>query len=326
MFTALHNVVVNKIAVALPQKMVRYDDELYENIDAEKKERLKKIIGFENRYVAKEETALDLCEAAALKLELSASAVDALIFITQTPDYFQPGNAAILHGRLNLKKDCFCQDINAGCNGYIQGLFQAHLLLQQEEINAVLLCVGDTISKTINSADPTTAPIFGDGGSATLLTKKIGYKSYFSFHTDGTKYDQIMIRNGAYKNRTNNPDDNFLFMDGAEVMQMAIAEVPQSISNLIAKFKLEKEDIDIYFFHQANNFIVETLAKNLKISLHKAPLVFSKFGNQSSASIPFTMADTLRKMHAKQCLLSGFGVGFAWANAIIDVSDLEIYF
>lgn len=316
MFATLQHAGIKKIAVALPTHKVSYDTEVYEGVDEIKKQKLKSIIGFNQRFVAQQETTLDLCEAACIKLNIDFAAIDALIFITQTPDNYQPGNSYVLHGRLDLKKDCLCIDINAGCNGYVQGLFNAEQLLQQEEVNTVLVCAGDTISKIVNPSDATLAPIFGDGGSATLLTKMQGKQSYYSFHSNGKLFDRII-------QKKNDDAKEYLFMDGASVMQMAIGEVPKSIEALFEKYRISSAT-DYYFFHQANNFIVETLAKNLNLPMQKIPLIFSEFGNQSSASIPFAIHQTLKRVKAGQCLLSGFGVGFAWANAIVDLSELEV--
>jgi len=79
--------------------------------------RIKKTIGLNVRYVADANTtAADLCEHSALCLMdagiVARTELGALICVTQTPDYFQPSNAAYLHGRLELSEDCACFDVN----------------------------------------------------------------------------------------------------------------------------------------------------------------------------------------------------------------------
>jgi len=63
---------------------------------------------------------------------------DALILITQSPDYFMPPTSNVIQGRLNLKHDLLCLDINQGCAGFIIGLMQAFSLLEQESIRKVV--------------------------------------------------------------------------------------------------------------------------------------------------------------------------------------------
>lgn len=314
---------VRALSVQLPEKVIRYADETYEGVDAEKKKKLSAVIGFDTRYVTTSETTLDLCEAAVRKMDPEVLGADALIFVTQTPDFLQPGNACVLHGRLQLPVSCYCLDIQAGCNGYVQGLFAAQQLLQQDEIHSVLLCVGDTISKTVNPADSTVAPVFGDGGSATWLTKGDGADAFFSFGTDGSKYDKLIVTNGGYRYPEAGPSS--LYMDGMEVMQMALQRVPEAVHEILQRSGSTLNEVDQLYFHQANNFIVESLAKNLSVPMEKVPLVFSRFGNQSSASIPFAMAFHLPQQGAVRVLLSGFGVGFAWAHAVLQLHHVKIY-
>lgn len=323
MFASLPQVCLKALAVQLPEKIIHFADTSYAGVDAEKKAKLTSVIGFGTRHVTTSETTLDLCEAAVRKLDAEVLQADALVFVTQTPDYLQPGNACVLHGRLHMQASCYCVDVSAGCNGYVQGLFTAHQLLQLEHVKSVLLCVGDTISKTVNPADSTVAPVFGDGGSASWLTKDTNANAYFSFGTDGTKYNKLFIENGGYRNPDVHP--HTLHMDGMEVMQMALQRVPDAIRNLLDEADVSMNQVDYFLFHQANNFIVESLAKNLGVPLEKVPLVFSQFGNQSSASIPFAMAYGIPAQDKQRLLLSGFGVGFAWAHALLQTNDLKIY-
>src|SRR5476651_1643363 len=55
--------------------------------------------------------------------------IDALVLVTQTPDHLMPPTSSIIQGRLNLKHDMLCLDINQGCAGFIVGMIEACLLL-----------------------------------------------------------------------------------------------------------------------------------------------------------------------------------------------------
>jgi 3-oxoacyl-[acyl-carrier-protein] synthase-3 len=316
------NAAIHSIAIHRPEKKIRFADESYGE-DESKKEMLTRIIGLDTRYVSENETTLDLCESAVKKLEFDPALTGALVFVTQTPDYFSPGNAYILHGKLGLPKSCACFDINAGCTGYVQGLMQAFMLLENTDIRQVLLCVGDTISKAVNPSDSATAPLFGDAGSATLVVKKQNSDSYFQLGSAGVKHDKLMIREGAFRVPGNG--SRSLFMDGIEVMHMTIGDVPSSIRELISFSGINQESINYFFFHQANKLIVETLASNLKIPKSKAPVIFGEFGNQSSASIPFAIVQEGQRSRLSMCMLSGFGVGFSWASTILALDDTKFF-
>ena len=141
------------VVTSVPVRECRIDDEI-ELFGGNPKqiERLKKTIGLDRRRVAGEgTTAADLCAHAAEHLLRGLGAdresVDALICVTQTPDYSQPCNAAVLHGRLGLKTGCASLDVNLGCSGYVYGLWLAHMMIRAGGCGRLLLLAGDTISR-----------------------------------------------------------------------------------------------------------------------------------------------------------------------------------
>ncbi|MGK0176967.1 MAG: 3-oxoacyl-[acyl-carrier-protein] synthase-3 [Lentimonas sp.] len=309
-------------------------------------ERLKKTIGLNRRrVVGSDTTAVDLCEAAARRLfdlvNLSVNEIDALICVTQTPDYSQPCNAAVLHGRLDLSKHCAALDVNLGCSGYVYGLWLAHMMISAGGCKKVLLLAGDTISRIVNPKDRAVAPLFGDGGSATLIQQGERESSaWFSLGTDGKGFDKLIVPAGGQRTprsaqtgvektdengNVRSPED--LYMDGAEIFNFSITEEPKTVQDLVDYSGVGLDAIDYFVFHQANRYILKNIAKRLKIDFAKVPMeTVERFGNQSSASIPFALCGELRDVLSgpisKRVLLSGFGVGLSWASAIVDLEKL----
>lgn len=309
-------------------------------------ERLKKTIGLNRRRVVEPgTTALDLCESAAKKLlESSMEKIDALVFVTQTPDYLQPGNAAVLHGRLGLPKACAALDVGLGCSGYVYGLWLAHMMASSGGCRNVLLLAGDTLSQVVNPKDRSVAALFGDGGSATLVqaVEQVS-KSWFSLGTDGTGFDKLIVPGGGFRTpcsagtRIEEADESGnvrsaedLYMDGGEVFNFSISEEPKSVQGLIDYAGVSIGSIDHFVFHQANRYILKSIAKRLKVDFAKVPMgAIERFGNQSSASIPFALCSELhneltRESVSKRLILSGFGTGFSWASAIVDIDKLKV--
>ena len=290
--------------------------------DYKKYERIKKTIGLDRRHIVDSSTTtLDLCANSAKALldsgSIKASEINALIFVTQTPDYLQPNNAHILHGILDLGMDCIALEINAGCSGYVYGLFLSYMMIQNGAKN-ILLCVGDTISKIINPLDSNTAPLFGDAGSATLVAfDDASDDSYFAMHADGKGFGNIIYPNSGF--RVDNRD-KYLLMNGAEVFNFSIDKEPKSIEEILAFANKHIELIDFIFFHQANSYIISNIARRLHLPPHLAPSEsICKYGNTSSASIPLAICDRLQGGPNRdlQVILSGFGVGLSWASALL---------
>jgi 3-oxoacyl-[acyl-carrier-protein] synthase-3 len=269
--------------------------------------------------------------------------IDAMICVTQTPDYLQPCNAAVIHGRLGLSKNCAALDVNLGCSGYVYGHWLAHSLVASGGCERILLLAGDTISRLVNAKDRSVAPLFGDGGSATLIERAVGAPSaYFSLQSDGCGYDKLIVPAGGSRHPHStesaevleDESGNFrspenLFMDGAEIFNFSITEEPKSVKELLEYAEIDAAAVDHFVFHQANRYILSNIAKRLKLDLAKVPMqTVERYGNQSSASIPTAicgeLATALADRSSTRLLLSGFGVGLSWASALVEVGDLTV--
>jgi len=339
---------VTGIVTTVPPEERRIDDEV-ELFGGNRKqiERLKKTIGLDRRRVVDDRTtAADLCADAARRLlagrGMDAAELDALVFVTQTPDYPQPCNAALLHGWLGCSTSCAALDVNLGCSGYVYGLWLAHMMIESGGCERVLLLAGDTVSRLVHPRDRAVAPVFGDGGSATLVERDASAReSWFCLETDGRGYDRLIVPAGGARRPKSaatgessedeagnvRSADN-LFMDGAEIFNFSISVEPKAVREMAAYAGVELDAIDYFVFHQANRYILGNIAKRLKIDPAKVPMqTVERYGNQSSASIPCALCGELsrdlREPQARKLLLSGFGVGLSWASCILDVKNLS---
>ena len=204
-----------------------------------------------------------------------------------------------------------------------------------------MLLDGETRSKVYSPKDRRTAFIFGDAGVAALIERQPGLgESHFSLNSDGSRGNLIMIKGGGYRNMSseetlrekvvdeygNIRTDEQGFMDGANVFNFVIVEIPRDIKRLMKATGEDIQNMDYYVFHQANNFINSFIAKRLKLDENRIPSNISKYGNTSSVSIPLTIASELKdKMEErKKLMLSAFGVGMAWATAIVPFDNCRI--
>jgi len=338
---------ISGIVTCVPENFRRIDDDidlLYAG-NVKQVARIKKTIGLDKRHVVDgNTTTADLCQTAASDLlrsnKVDPSSIDALIFVSQTPDYFQPATAAYLHGVLNLSVNCAAFDVNQGCAGYIYGLWLAFMMIESGSCENILLLAGDTLSKVVNPKDSNVASLFGDAGTATLINKSAKVdKSYFKINTDGKKFDTIIQPEGAFRKPSSNEINdqkifevssnrglNDLYMDGAAVFNFSIQTEPKAINEILEFSGLELKNIDYIIFHQANRYIISNISKKLKVSSDKVPKeTTGKYGNQSSASIPCTICDSIRKdlkQSPTKVIMSGFGVGLSWGTALLNLEDI----
>jgi 3-oxoacyl-[acyl-carrier-protein] synthase III len=321
------------IASAVPPRRRGLADDAPTFGDADVK-KISDSIGVKSRHVAYDGMCTsDLCFAAADRL-LGALAwpresVDALIFVSQTPDYMLPATSCCLQERLQLSKHCAAFDIGLGCSGYLYGLWVASSLVVGGGAKRVLLLAGDTITYRCAPLDRSVALLFGDAGTATALEADAAATPMaFLLGTDGRGRDNLIVKGGWFRNphseetasRVAGADGNTrsaedLFMDGAEIFAFTLREVPPLVQTVLQDAGWSIDDVDAFVFHQANQFMLKHLAKRLKIPGEKFVIAMEEFGNTSSASIPLAtsarLADQLRR-GALRMVLAGFGVGYSW--------------
>jgi 3-oxoacyl-[acyl-carrier-protein] synthase-3 len=339
-------VAISAISACVPKK-VSSNYDLRNIMPEEEVEKVVNSIGIkEKRITDKDVCSSDLCYQAAEKLlednQVDKSRIDALIFVSQTPDYRQPATAMSLQHRLGLSKATLCFDVNLACSGYVYGLSVAFAYASCEGIREVLLLVGETMSKTISEKDKVTSPLFGDAGTATLVSEKDGAGiSLFSLNSDGAESDILRVPYGGYRHPSSieglkeytDGDGNVrtgehLRMNGMEVFNFGLREVPKDIKNVLTEAHKNVDDVDVFIFHQANKFMTDFFARKLKIDLQKVPYSLSRFGNTSSASIPLTIVSEMRDENTfpdrRQVILSGFGAGLSWATALVNLEESRI--
>lgn len=271
---------------------------------------------------------------------LDRNSIDALIVVTQTPDYLMPPTSSVIQGILDLKEDMLCLDINQGCAGFIIGLIQAFSLLDQESINRVALVNVDVISRKVNLRDRNSYPLIGDAASITIIDSGGAQEIWANIKMDGKRRDALIIPAGGMRLpstpetaiATDAGDNNFrsednLKMDGTAVFNFVQTEVPPLIADLMEFSKKSDEDISAYAFHQPNRFMLEKLADKIGVDRKKVPMdVVERFGNNSGVTIPTVLATNLStsllESNDLYCL-AGFGVGLTWASMILPIGPLE---
>lgn len=274
--------------------------------------------------------------------KLSRDDCDALIVITQSPDYPMPPTSSVIQGRLGLKHDMFCLDINQGCAGFLIGLFQAFFLLDQPAVRKVALINVDVISRRTSPRDRNSYPLIGDGASITIVERSEDETPiHANLKMDGSRREALMIPAGGLRLPStpetaileDDGENNFrskdqLRMDGTAVFNFVQVEVPPMIRQLLETAQTQIEDVDYFLFHQPNRFMLEKLADQIKIPYEKMPSnVVEHYGNSSGVTIPVAIVHNLReKLLAGSILrtcLAGFGVGLTWASMLLPLGPLD---
>ncbi len=327
---------IKAIAYYLPEKVVSNED-LVEEFPEWTVEKIASKVGVSERHLSAEnETAGDRAIKAAEKgcedNNLSRESIDFVLLCTQSPDYFLPSTACLIQDKLGLPTSCGAFDFNLGCSGYEYGLAVAKGLVAGGIARNILLLTAETYNKYLHPRDKGNKTIFGDGASATIVsTEGFAEIGEFVLGTNGSGAEGLIVKTGASRDKEKKNDVTFdenenphssdnLYMDGKAIFDFTVQAVPPMINDVISKNGLNKDDVDLFVFHQANKYMINFLRKLIMIDKEKFYVYLEKVGNTVSSTIPIALCEAQKegRLHGN-VLLAGFGVGFSWGGCIIKV-------
>ena len=271
--------------------------------------------GIASRHVVADGVdVLSLAESACRKLfdegDVDPSQIDFILLCTQSPKYRLPSTACILQDRLGIPKTAGALDYDLGCSGFVYGLALAKGLVKGGVAKSILLVTAETYTKYIGEMDKSTRTIFGDGAAATLIDESAACRiGEFVLGTDGSGAEKLILRDGEH-----------LTMDGPEIFNFTLDVVPQTIDAVCAKNGISREGIDLFVFHQANKFMLDTIRKVNGLPRDKFYVNLEDTGNTVSSTIPIALKHAEMEGKLKlgmKVMILGFGVGLSWGGTIL---------
>lgn len=344
-FLSIPNVSIKGISSCVPPKVEENRDIPF--YTPEEAEKVIATTGVERKHIAdKTITASDLCLKAGQKLieELGweADSIDLICNVTQTSDYINHPNVFVLHEKLGLKNDCMSLDLFHGCPGWVVGLSTVASLMSHGTIKRALLLDGDCISKIQYAYDHESRPLFGDCGTCTALEyDKEAAPLLFQTGTNSVDGKALIREIGAHRkpftletfaieqDRLSGKiqvSEEEQLMDGMSVFSFGISTPPKSIKQLCEHYNKNLEEIDKVVIHQANQFMVNKIAKKLKVDMNRVPISLREYGNTTSATIPMTIVSQCGQEYEgkKLCTIAcGFGTGLSWATVYFETDKIK---
>jgi len=168
--------------------------------------------------------------------------------------------------------------------------------------------------------------VYGTDGSGDIVGQMV-------YGTDGSGADNLIIRNGAFRNRglagTAPGTDKFgnlcsadhFYMNGPEVFNFTLRTVPSAVNAVLAAHALELDQVDIVVFHQANKYMLDHLRQKLRIPSERFLLAMRDHGNITSSTIPNALLiaeQEGRIRRGARVLALGFGVGYSWGGTVLN--------
>lgn len=303
-----HNIKVVASGKYAPEKIITNID--LEAIVETSDEWIRTRTGIHERRKAETETSTDMAYYAALNAietyGYDKSKIDLVIVATITSERQTPSVANLVMGRLGLREGIMSFDVNAACTGFVYALEIASSLISTNQYKSALVVGSERLSSVLDYTDRNTCILFGDGAGAVIIEQNINAKASYYNASKADMTDILTV-------------DKTIRMDGKKVYVFATDVVEKSIRHILEVNHLTIDDVDAILPHQANERIIQSVAKSMDIPMSKFELNIATYGNTSAASIPILIAEYMTKHQNKRVLLVGFGGGFTWGSAIIEV-------
>ena len=316
---------IRGIGSYLPPRVLT-NAQLAETVDTSD-EWIRERTGITQRYIASEgQNTSDLGMAAAKNaLEsagMKASEIDLIIVATSTPDLTFPATATIIQEKLGIMGGA-AFDVQAVCSGFIYGLSVADAMIKAGTGKNVLLIGAETFSRILDWNDRTTCVLFGDGAGAMILssTPNLDHNAGdgvldTEIRSDGRFRDLLYVDGGPSSTQTVGK----LRMTGNKVFKRAVTELSNSMIKCSEESGITISEIDWFVPHQANQRILEAVAKRLDLRRGQVVSTVAYHANTSAASIPLAMDVAIKDGRIKRghtVMLEAFGGGFTWGSALL---------
>jgi len=279
--------------------------------------------GIHQRHIAAEgELTSDLAvEASKVALNnsgLAAGDVDLIVLATTTPDRTFPATATAVQAKLGIVGGA-AFDVQAVCSGFLFAMATADSMLRQGLFKTALVIGAETFTRILDWSDRSTCVLFGDGSGAAVLQAGQGGldEGVIAHHirTDGTKSDLLYVDGGVSSTGT----IGHVRMQGNQVFRHAVTNISSAIECVLEDTGHTIEDIDWFVPHQANQRILNGVAKRLGLNEEKVVSTVSRHGNTSAASIPLALHTAIEDQRIKPgdlVLSEAMGGGFSWGATL----------
>ncbi|HEX6587808.1 MAG TPA: beta-ketoacyl-ACP synthase 3 [Longimicrobiales bacterium] len=286
--------------------------------------------GIRERRLADDETGTADMAARAGRValddaRLDVEAVELIIVATSTPDHLTPPTACEAQAALGATRAA-CFDIEGGFAGWMYALIVADGLIRAGTVRNALVVGADKLSTVTDRTDPNTAPLFGDGAGAAVLSAATGdfELSATSWWADGTLADALQRPAGGaarpFDATVLEERSHLLRMEGARLFRPAVRVMAEQARRALDAASLGVDDVDVVLPHQANLRIIRALGAELGIDDARVFVDIDRYGNTGAATVPIALDEARRSgalARARTALLVAFGAGATAGAAVL---------
>jgi 3-oxoacyl-[acyl-carrier-protein] synthase III len=283
----------------------------------------------ERPVAAPEQATSDLAYEAALaaldSAGMNAEELDLILVATETPDHPFPPVACQVQHRLGCRPIA-AYDIHLVCTGFVAALHTADAFIRAGIYRNILIIGADTLTRFTDYTDRSTCILFSDGAGAVILSAAsdsdgLGGILHSAIHADGEHFEAAIIPGGGSRY----PDSpaahkNKIVMEGSKIFKLAVSSMSETTLQTLEATGTPIQELDWIIPHQANQRIMDAVARNLELPTEKLVSNIAYTGNNSAATIPLALDTAVRDGRIKRgdlVMLTAFGGGLAWGSALV---------
>ena len=289
----------------------------------------------ERRIAGEEETNVTMgkiaLERAIENARIGPEEIELLVVGTNTTEPVWPSAAGNIANLSGLRKNLSFFDVQAGCTGFNYSLSVGEMAVKAGQYRTVAVIGTDKLSAITDYQDRNTCVLFGDGAGAVIL-RQSKQDGIIRSHLGGN----ARARDLLILSKKNGNGHGVIWMEGPKVYAFAKRVMVESCLRVLDPTgAAEKKELRSLFEqvtkivpHQANARIIMGAAEDLESRLDLPPgeikkkmiMTIEKYGNNSTASIPLALDESLRSGELKKgdlVILVGFGAGLTYAANLI---------
>jgi 3-oxoacyl-[acyl-carrier-protein] synthase-3 len=284
----------------------------------------------ERRVAAAHETTASMGAVAGLRAIRTAGIdpdeIDLILLATLTPDYWMPSTAALVKEAIGNTRAA-AMDVSAACSGFVYAFATAQAYIASGLAKHVLVIGAELLTRFLDYTDRSTCILFGDGAGAVVLSAsdEPGGGLAFEMTTEPQGAYMIWLPAGGAKAPpsagTIARGEHYIRMEGNQTYRFATRTMATTALSAIRKAGLEPDDIKLFIPHQANNRIIEAVAKGLDLPMDRMYVNLDRYGNTSAASVPIALAEAVNEGRldvGDRVVLVAFGAGFTSGAVAIE--------
>lgn len=232
---------------------------------------------------------------------LSASDIDMIISVSDTPEYLSPCCALLIKNQLKAENVSSVFDVNCNCIGMITGIDVAARYLKTDNKYKKVLVVGSLlISKLAREDDMVAFGCSADGAAAIILERKeeeeergiLGSRMF----TDDSYYWSVTMPGCGMSNI---PDSSIDSEDKKMLWKpfdfsFLSEKWSETITKLLQDYGYGPDDVNHYFMSQFSRVDLELTLEKLGADISKATFIGNKYGYTGCTSPIMALDDRLK--------------------------------